>query len=219
MTLRERTIHEATMLFTQHGVKAVRMDDIASQLGISKRTLYELFNDKESLIMECVAYYNRHLEKKRDRVLEGSGNVIEEFLMLLDGGDPEIEANHTLVMSIKRFYPKIFEKLEDIYSQMGYDYFKKRLKQGVEDGYLLKDLDYELAMAVFSHSMYGIMSKQNTIIPQSVSEIDAFRYVIIYFFRGIATNKGIKLIDKYIATKRAEIESLEELKKKLKTNR
>ena len=60
MLSKDRIIAESTDLFVRYGVKSVRMDDIASRLGVSKRTIYELFGDRESLIRTCVEYcYNR----------------------------------------------------------------------------------------------------------------------------------------------------------------
>ena len=52
--LRNRIIDKAAVLFTRHGIKSVTMDYIASQMGISKRTLYENFKDKDQLLLECI---------------------------------------------------------------------------------------------------------------------------------------------------------------------
>ena len=58
MDLKERIIQTALLLFGKYGVKSITMDEIASGLGVSKRTLYETFKDKESIIMECYLYKN-----------------------------------------------------------------------------------------------------------------------------------------------------------------
>ena len=57
--LRERIVATAMMAFTAHGIRSIRMDDIATQMGISKRTLYEIFADKETLLKECIQVINR----------------------------------------------------------------------------------------------------------------------------------------------------------------
>ena len=64
MLSRDRIIAESTDLFVRYGVKSVRMDDIASRLGVSKRTIYELFGDRESLIQTCVEHFYDRQERR-----------------------------------------------------------------------------------------------------------------------------------------------------------
>lgn len=200
MEQRERVIHGATLLFAQHGVRAVRMDDIATELSMSKRTLYEMFQDKKALIRECIAYYQDHLQERREEAFESSDNIFEEFLSIFDKKDPIVKANYTLMKSIELFYPNLYEEFgKDL---LGFDYMRERLKQGIEDGLLLPDIDYDLAVSIFSHSIYGIFTQRNSFIPQNVSNTEAYRYVMVYFFRGLATEKGIAVLDKLIAERK-----------------
>ena len=67
MLLKDRIVAQSTNLFVRNGVKSVRMDDIASRLGVSKRTIYELFGDRESLIVECVRHFYASQDEKHDR--------------------------------------------------------------------------------------------------------------------------------------------------------
>lgn len=206
MELKQRIINETTKLFATHGVRTVRMDDVAEQLGVSKRTIYEIFGDKESLVRECVEhFYKTHYKEAHDILSQGK-NVIEEFLLLLEEWDKTAEADYKLMTSIKRYYPNIYEEINEINTNRGYEQLKAKLDQGVKDGLLLSNIDYDLAVAIFSHSIYGIATRQNMSLPENVSENDAFKYVIIYFIRGVATNKGIKMIDKYIDKKKKEHE-------------
>ena len=80
MLLKDRIVAESTNLFVRNGVKSVRMDDIASRLGVSKRTIYELFGDRESLIVECVRHFYASQDEKHDRRVASARNVIEEFI-------------------------------------------------------------------------------------------------------------------------------------------
>ncbi len=196
--MREHIIKETTKLFVQHGLKAIRMDDIASQLGISKRTIYEIFSDKETLIYDCMVCHHDQIHKEKMDKMSKAGNIIEEFVLLFDNWDEEIDANYKLMMSLKKFYPNIHRRIVDGCSRAGFDSLREKLKAGVDQGYLLKDVNYELAVSVFTYSIYGIISNQTAILPSDVSEKEAFKYVIVYFFRGIATEKGRKLIDEYL---------------------
>lgn len=196
--MRERIIEETTKMFITYGLKSIRMDDIASNLGISKRTIYEIFGDKENLILECMRYYSVYIEDRKKAKLATAGNVIEEFLLLLEDWDNEMETNYKLMSNVMKFYPNIYRKIFEENSKKGYATLRQKLVEGVEKGLLLDNIDCDLAISVFSYSIFGIVYKRNDVLPNNVSDKDAFRYVITYFFRGIATEKGIKMIDDYI---------------------
>lgn len=78
--LRERIIMTATEAFTLKGIKCITMDDIAAALGISKRTLYEVFADKESLLKECILQKQAERDKYLQEIYEQSNNVLEVIL-------------------------------------------------------------------------------------------------------------------------------------------
>lgn len=199
--MREHIIQEATKLFLQYGFKAIRMDDIATQLGISKRTIYEIFEDKETLIMECVLYYQQHIQNKKSNMMAKATNIIEEFVFMFQDWEEVVENNHKLMTSLRRFYPNVHQKIVDGHSEEGFKILHQKMQKGVEEGYLLKNVNYDLAVSIFTYSIFGIISNQKAILPSNVSEKDAFKYVVTYFFRGIATEKGRKLIDEYIDKK------------------
>ena len=177
------------------------MDDIATQLGVSKRTIYEIFGDKETLIYECMEYYNNKLHAEKNRIMSQASNIIEEFILLLKNWEKDADANYNLIVSLKRFYPNIYKKLSEGHAQKEFETLKRKMIEGVEKGYLLKSVNYDLAISVFTYSIYGIISNQKAILPNNVSEKEAFKYVVTYFFRGIATEKGRKLIDEYLENK------------------
>lgn len=77
--LRERIIMTATEAFTLKGIKCITMDDIAAALGISKRTLYEVFADKESLLKECILHKQAERDKYLQAIYEQSNNVLEGY--------------------------------------------------------------------------------------------------------------------------------------------
>ena len=78
--LRERIIDTAVEAFSAHGIKSITMDDIATSLGISKRTLYEVFSDKETLLEECILKGQKEGDEFLKNVLATSGNVLEVLL-------------------------------------------------------------------------------------------------------------------------------------------
>lgn len=198
MSVKKKIIDEAITLFTKYGIKSIRMDDIASNLGISKRTIYEIFGDKETLISECIDSFHRNMNAKKNELMSQAKNVIEEFMILMKNWDQDAEINYKVMSSVKKYYPKIYENLSLTHAKEGYQTLREKLQEGVVQGLLVDNINYDLAISVFSYSIFGIISDQKMVLPNNVSEIDAFKYVITYFFRGIATEKGIKMIDDFI---------------------
>ena len=79
--LRDRIIVKATEAFTSHGIKSITMDDIATSLGISKRTLYEVFEDKETLLKEVILKNEEDKNEFLENLLAESTNVLEVILV------------------------------------------------------------------------------------------------------------------------------------------
>lgn len=205
MSLKERIISETTDLFVTYGLKSIRMDDIAENLGVSKRTIYEIFGDKENLILECMRFHSQEYGCKKMDAFGKGKNIIEEMLTILEDWDKSVDVNYKLISNLKKFYPKVFQIISEENQNEGFSKLRQKLIQGVEDGLLVDDINYDLAIYVFSNSIYGITNRQNIILPKNVSEKDAYKYVITYFFRGIATEKGIKMIDEYIEKEKSKM--------------
>lgn len=196
MTLKERIIDHTTKMFASQGVKSIRMDDIATEMGISKRTLYEIFGDKQNLIMECLGYFNNKIREYYEQITQGAGNIIEEYLMFLNVWDKQMDATYNIMNDVKKFYPRLYEKYTADHRHEAIEQLKAKLQQGIEQGYLLENINLPLSITVMGYSLYGII-KKDAILPDNISERDAFKYVVSYFMRGMATLKGIEMIDEY----------------------
>lgn len=83
--VKERVIRIATDLFLRHGIKAITMDYIAGQLGMSKRTLYEIFKDKDSLLLSCVQYVDEERAKDAEEIKKGLPIPLNYFFLYIKG--------------------------------------------------------------------------------------------------------------------------------------
>ena len=204
MLLKDRIVAESTNLFVRNGVKSVRMDDIASRLGVSKRTIYELFGDRESLIVECVRHFYASQDEKHDRRVASARNVIEEFIYLLDDWDSIMDGNMKLMEGIKKFYPRIYEEATQDKEKGEYrlNMFKNKIRDGIREGFFLPDINVELAIMIFTDSVYGLITRPERYSQSNITPSEAFKYIVTYFFRGISTQKGIRLLDEYTLGKR-----------------
>ena len=201
---KQHIIAETTRMFIQQGVRAIRMDDIASHMGISKRTLYELFGDKENLIGQCLAYHFESIDQLMKQRTMKARNVIEEFIYLLDDWDSIMDGNMKLMEGIKKFYPRIYEEATQDKEKGEYrlNMFKNKIRDGIRDGIFLPDINVELAIMIFTDSVYGLITRPERYSQSNITPSEAFKYIVTYFFRGISTQKGIRLLDEYTLGKR-----------------
>ena len=153
------------------------MDDIAQQLGVSKRTLYELFGDKEGLLYLAM---DRYFEKKRIEraaVCAHARNVLEAMFMVLGGVMDNAEVIQRLLNNLRKFYPAVHDKMTREGTAKSRRDLQEMLEKGIADGLFVdKDL----------------------ILPAGMTEREAFVQIISNFFRGISTTKGLLLVDDYL---------------------
>lgn len=111
--LRERIVETAMNAFTSHGIKSITMDDIAASLGISKRTLYEVFSDKESLLKEGILKVQEDRERYIQEIYETSHNVLEVILAVFQKSIEMFQLTNKRFFEDIKKYPKIYELMKD----------------------------------------------------------------------------------------------------------
>lgn len=194
--LRHKIMETASREFRTRGIKAVKMDDIASILSVSKRTVYEIFDNKEQLLMETVKEDHERFDGQMRLYVDGGGrsviDILLEFYRLqmrsLSGVTP------SYFVELHR-YPEILEWLEEKHAQNDIE-CQEFFRRGIGEGYFRADANYELIAKVCNGSMTYIMENQ---LYKLYDLKEFFRNVIMLFIRGMCTLKGIGELDKQLA--------------------
>lgn len=192
--LRERILTVAMEMFYKSGIKPVRMDDIANNLSISKRTLYEVFQDKETLLLECLVRGRELQNSYMNEVDIQKSNVLEIVLRFYQYN----------IARLRRINPRFFEDLKKYPQVMNFlrnernrdfhvvvNYFEKGIEQGIFRKDVNMDLFIRLLNLTFDNTMESDVSKN-----YSVNEI--YSVVVITYLRGISTDKGLKILDEFM---------------------
>lgn len=108
---KERIIDQAMHMFVSQGIKSVRMDDIAQQLGVSKRTLYEMFGDKEGLLYLAMERYSERNRQRWNELTADARNVLEAMFMVLGEVMDNAEVSRRMMDNLRKFYPAVHDKL------------------------------------------------------------------------------------------------------------
>ena len=201
MELRERIIDTSTELFMSNGCKSVTMDEVASANGISKRTLYEHFKDKTNLLEECLVSMEEKMRELGERAFKGSKSIIEMVCL-------EHETQTDLVINmrirffeeLKKFYPALYDKMYGRFLDYHKVTTKKFLERGQQEGLFLKNIDMDLVGKMI-FEIANLIQNSEIFSLENHSRKQLFRESLVMYFRGISTEEGIKMIDKYLNIK------------------
>ncbi len=184
-------------LFTRFGLKSITMDDIASKLTMSKKTIYQHFKDKDSLVSE---YVNGFLSKQKDeinRITKESKDVIEEMVLTADYLKETIgNLNPSVLFDMRKYHPASFR----IYLAYKEDYLIEKisttLREGITQGYFRKDLNIPV-LAKMRLEQVEMAYNPDIFATEKFNIGDVQVQLFEHFIFGICTLKGHALVNKY----------------------
>lgn len=192
MDVRERIIKEAASLFFLIGVKRVKMDNIAQKLKISKRTIYEHFKNKDSLIRETIDLTQREQNFLNNKILTESENTIEAVLSLLKNGSELLaRINPRYYLDLQRLYPKIWKEKIELSKMHTYKLILELIKKGKNEGIYRDEINEEIIALILIEQL-NMLSDQKLFPAKRFSIVEVFENIIINMTRGIATDKGLE---------------------------
>jgi len=202
MELKERIIEKAGGLFYRYGIKNTSMDELASSLGISKRTIYENFRDKEDILLSLLIKLSEKRKKVFSSFLSDDYNVVEVFIKIIEVQQSTPPGNVKFFQDIDKYYPRAARLMkEDV--QKNNIFLRSFLQKGIEQGYIRKDLNVNVAAFLVEESTYTYV-RASYLEQPPFSFPELFYTMMINFVRGISTEKGIKIIDAYLENKKTE---------------
>lgn len=192
--LRIKTMKCAMKMFAQNGIRSVRMDDIASELGISKRTLYIMFEDKKSLLIQGLKH-EINQQEIRYRKMEAEEHNPLILLMKIHAQKMEdikgVSGKFIDDMMRYKNDMKFFDDVKKERDEKAIRFFQKCAEQKL----FRKDINYELAIRLYNYVEEGIM-RDSLYKEYSFYEI-ADSFVLIHI-RGLCTPMGLDIIDRYV---------------------
>jgi len=191
-------IKKATDSFLRYGFKSVTMSDIARELGISKKTLYQFVDNKNDLIMRCVMMAMKEEQEFVLSIQKQQKNAIEEML------DIAIHVNQTLkkinpaaLYDLQKYYSDAWQIIETYTHEFVFTCIMENLERGKKEGLYRQDIREDIIARLFIGKSQLLL---NTILfpyPQyKTSELHSEH--VMYHMRGVASNKGLKILEQHI---------------------
>lgn len=195
MTVRERIIELATSMFMHKGIKAITMDDIARESGVSKRTIYENFHDKDDLLRHCLAYLDAQYHSRHEQMVAETPNVIQTIFGIMKQAVAAIrQINPLFSEDLKKYHNKVWRDVYGFMMEKQHRQILTILKKGINQGFFRKEINIEVVAVLQMHQM-RITSDRSVFPDEQFSPVVVFENVMMLFLRGIATPKGLEVID------------------------
>jgi len=200
LIMREKIIHKSGELFLTLGFKSVTMDDIANALGISKKTIYQHFDNKTKLIEATTTNMFENICGGIDCICEASHNPIEELYDIKMYVMNYLKDEKTSPQfQLKKYYPQIFQSLQMKQFEKMYVSVKDSIQKGVDTGLFRENIDVDFISRMYFNGMTGI--KDENIFPSERFTMDyLMESYLEYHLRAICNENGLLTLHKFIKT-------------------
>ena len=184
----EEIIKIATKMFITLGFKSVTMDDVAARMGISKKTIYKYFENKEKLIEASVDHVHLEIHAKVNAIFNLNKNAVEENFIMRDMFNEMFKSDgDSPVYQLKKHYPLIFNKVHARESVQCKEMFSHNINKGIAQGLYRPDTNVQNAVLFYYMLIFGINENFQTEKEVTTLELSA----LIYHTNAIATPAGI----------------------------
>ncbi len=197
MDVKERITRVAAEMFFTMGIKRVKMDTIAQKINVSKRTIYDIFRNKDSLIRATIDLSQKEQNDINNKIIDNSENIIDAVLSLLQNGsellagiDPQYYAD------LKRLYPDIWKEKIEKSKEYSFRLILELLKRGKDEGVYRQEINEEIITIILTGQLY-MLSDQKLFPDKKFSIVEVYENIIINMTRGVATKKGLELLEKH----------------------
>ena len=195
---KQEIISAAYQQFKRLGFKSVTMDDIARATGVSKKTLYELFEDKDELVLDSVKFMLDENQCQTQDAFTNSKNAVDQIISILVIMEKMIRGmNPVCYIDMQRYYPSAYKYLQQHKESYLFQCISDNLKQGIQEGLYREEIDINIISRFRMES--SLIVFQNNLFPQETYDIVKVNTQIFsHYMYGIATLKGHKLITSYL---------------------
>jgi len=193
----ERIIEGGEELFLKAGIKSVTMDDIARHLGISKKTIYHFFKDKNDLVIALVKKKLKEDEDQMAEIISQSGNVIEEMINMMKCSEEIVSRiNPIVIHDMQKYHPEAWKEFQNFKAEVLVHTMAELLTKGIKQGYIRPEIDVKVISLMRVHQLE--LGFNPLVFPiAEFNTWDVQQQFQEHFNYGVCTLKGYKLLDQH----------------------
>jgi AcrR family transcriptional regulator len=191
----EKIIEGCDKLFRRYGIKSLSMDDIARELGMSKKTLYLYFSDKNDLVHQTFGQILNSNELQCRLIKQAETNAIEELILISRNISQQMKGiNPAVFYDLRKYHPESWQLFENHSHTFIFNQIKENLAKGVREGFYRSDVDENIISQLYISLIQTITN------PQLFSNIDydfgaVYQQLIKYHIHGISTKSGLEFYE------------------------
>ena len=195
--MKERIQQKAEELFMHYGIRSVTMDEIANQLGISKKTIYRFYEDKDALVKDIFKVKTEQNKKICKDVKKNSENAVHEQYLSSDAAQEIFSnMNSTVLFDLNRYHPEVFAELEKLKKQFLFNVIKENIVRGIKEGLFRKDIDVNIVTWMQLEMITAVLQNED-VVHGKISAVNFEKETKDFFLHGLCTEKGLNFISKY----------------------
>ena len=180
----------------KYGIKSITMDDVARELCISKKTLYQFVNDKDDLVGKFV---DSEIDLRQEEIcscFRKSSNAIEELFEISVFMNKMLrEQSPATEYDLKKYYPHHHQRITEVRRERMYNYIMQNLRKGKAEDLYRADMNEEIIARLYLARMENVYFNELFTVEEFTS-VSLFTEHLTYHIRGIATTKGVKVLEK-----------------------
>ncbi len=196
--MREKILNNATELFLNYGFKSITMDDISNHIGISKKTIYQHFENKTTLVEAVSLHVFNTISCGINDICSTKKDPIEEIFDIKQFVMEHLKDEKSSPQyQLQKYYPKISNTLKKKQFEVMQECVKENLIRGMENGLYRSNINIDFISRIYFNSMVSL--KDQELFPLNNFSMNALmEYFLEYHLRGICTEKGILTLNKFI---------------------
>ncbi|UYQ92316.1 TetR/AcrR family transcriptional regulator [Chitinophaga horti] len=197
MEVQERILDTAFNLFRQYGTRSVTMDDISVRMGISKKTLYANFADKDDLVLHVMSRHLKLMEDQCDTGRLEAANAVEELFLVMKMIDERLRnMNPVAMLDLQKFHARAFKLFQDHRNIYILDLIHQNLQRGIREGFYRPDLELDILSRFRTACV--MFCVQPDVFPMQTYDMSKVQTVLLeHFLFGLVTREGYELIETY----------------------
>ena len=197
MDILTKILGASVELFGQYGFKTITMDDIARRAGISKKTLYQHFANKDEIVKESVLWHKNHMFGQCQQMMDEAENAVDAMVRIMNVIDLNLtRINPIALLELQRYYPDGYATFREGLLKQDVESVKENLLKGIAEGYYREDMNVDI-IAKFHIEKSLLLLQPNMMVTDRGDIHDVNREIMELFLFGIMTPKGEKLYRKY----------------------
>ena len=197
MTTEEKIIKGAEELFFKYGIRSVTMDDIAKHLGMSKKTIYQYYKEKDEIIHKLMMGNIKQHECLFSECMQKADNIVDEvFSMMKNIHEIFSKINPQFIYELQKYYPQTWKLFRDFKEEFILKMVERSLEKGKKEGHVRPDVNVKILSRLRMEQVELAMDP-TAFSPDKFKILDVQLTLVEHFLYGICTLRGHKLINKY----------------------